>query len=116
MAKTKVKASVIDVTGNLKDGFGEPSIMRSLILEKIESLLSVTRDSPRRTTDAAKVHESFAAAEELIEILEVADCGSTGGFGVKHTARGIVKQDNGAYKSLRDRYEWLKSMPVRPIW
>lgn len=49
----------------------------------------------------------MSEATALIELLEVHNCGSIGGF---DSARGHSQQDGENYASLRSRLRWLKEM------
>lgn len=82
------------------------SIKRNIILAKIRTYLQQSKlwlDSDRHESVANGLRY-IAQAEALIQILEVDDCGSVGGFDVK---RG---QKNADMRTLQDRFEWLNKI------
>jgi hypothetical protein len=85
-----------------------PTISRETILKRIESCLESVEDWAERTEfhdgnlDSAYNYQCQALA--LIELLEVDDCGSCGGYDAR---RG---QPQYSRRTLKSRYEWLKSL------
>lgn len=61
------------------------------------SVDGVVLDSHHRSA-----YEHQLRAETLIELLEVHNCGSVGGY-------DDGQQNSGQWRTLRQRYEWLKS-------
>lgn len=81
-------------------------MFRTDVLKRIESRLAQVKQWTRHERwDYAFEYASEAKA--LIELLEIDDCGSTGGF---DTERG---QDKSAYQTLESRYQWLLSVSER---
>lgn len=77
------------------------SILIKDIFKEIEDALQQV-DQWVEMKDYCRANKYSDQAEALIELVEVADCGSVGGFG-NHTAQGITD------KSLAGRYSWLKN-------
>lgn len=83
------------------------AISRKVILDEIRIALEQSELYTARAPDQISDHDLQMAlkwrtqAETLIELLEVDDCGSKGGFDEK---RGQIRKHP---YSLRDRYEWL---------
>lgn len=77
------------------------TIQRSLVLDQIKLELTVAAQwKDRINTDCAGFYvRGLHKAEALIELLEIADCGSVGGFD-----KGQPRPRN-----LLDRYEWLRN-------
>ncbi|MCP5004644.1 MAG: hypothetical protein GY941_12010 [Planctomycetes bacterium] len=85
------------------------NIDAKVILERIHGHLESIdqwREVPSLSSWAANVLEYAYKAESLIEVLEVADCGSIGGFGQGQKYSG---------GRLTDRYEYLKDKYGRGI-
>jgi hypothetical protein len=85
------------------------SITREYILLRAEGHLNMIDQHVRHGfwDDAAK---ETGSAEALIELLEIDDCGSSGGFDTK---RGQLSPDRLEGKlRLRDRFDWLKRLPI----
>lgn len=76
-------------------------VFRTIILKNIEKSLSAIKQwsEMQQWENAAKY---AAKADALIELLEVDDCGSIGGFDAK---RG---QDRDRHWTLTERYDWLR--------
>lgn len=78
-------------------------IFRITILKNIkESLSAITQWSEMQHWENAAKYA--AKAEALIELLEVDDCGSIGGFDAK---RG---QNRDRHWTLTKRYDWLRNL------
>jgi hypothetical protein len=99
------------------NGLGVRSISRDVILKEIEShlhWLEKDRDKLVNLSDFLGAVRNASRAETLIELLEGADCGSHGGYGMRLQADGSkLKQQDVTYNpTLRDRYDWLVNMPL----
>lgn len=81
------------------------TITREAIVDRLQSALQQVDQwvAMKHYENAARY---AAKAEALIELLEVDDCGSVGGF---DKARG---QNERMRQSLHDRYVWLTNLPV----
>lgn len=78
-------------------------IFRSTILKMIESeLQSIAQWAGMAIWENAAKYA--ARAEVLIELLEIDDCGSTGGFDTQRN------QGRRGFHTLYSRYEWLKNL------
>lgn len=88
-----------------------PTIDRDTILKSIGDCLDRVKQwakvNPR---DPVGWYENAAAysakAEALINLLEIDDCGSSGGFDEKRNQKESM--------TVEERYEFLKSLPQRP--
>jgi hypothetical protein len=61
------------------------------------------QDAPANVDFIANVAKYAYKAQALIEMLEIHDCGSVGGFGNGHTGS----------HNLENRYQWLKETEVK---
>lgn len=85
------------------------SIERADILERIKRELGMAEQWDRQqTTHKAHSLEHACKAEALIELLEVDDCGSTGGYDKPRGQKGSLTM------TLRERYDWLRFLPIGP--
>lgn len=77
------------------------SVSRKAILKRIKECLHLV-EQWQEYSDWARCHEYSAQAAALIELLEIDDCGSVGGF---DEARG---QKSGGCLTLEERFDWLR--------
>lgn len=99
-------------------GFGVSTVRRQTILWQIEELLSEA-DGWARNKRFDRYHAEhtlccIAQAEILIDLLEILDCGSTGGYGQMNRRGKLIAQDRimPGKRTLIDRWKWLKAMPM----
>lgn len=91
------------------------TVSRKTILDHIEGCLNNHWNESPYNVEWIRRYETFLTqAEALIELLEVEDCGSIGGFGTKRNSKGkLIRQQDDPNQDLKSRYLWLKNMPVK---
>lgn len=77
-------------------------VLREVILNRIEELLK-SRFSWHQRGDFTNALIYHTQAQALVELLEIDDCRSYGGYD--------KSRDQPPMKSVDDRYNWLRSLP-----
>jgi hypothetical protein len=78
------------------------SVVRATILKAIRANLAAI-EQWSEMEDYGRSYYYSSKAEALIELLEVDDCGSIGGF-------DDVRGQPEGYQSLKSRYKWLREL------
>jgi hypothetical protein len=91
------------------------TVSRETILNRIDGCLNNGWDRYPYDINWIRRYEWYLArAEALIELLEIEDCGSVGGFGKKRNKNGELSlQRDDQPQDLKSRYLWLKNMPTK---
>lgn len=80
-------------------GTGGSWIQVALVVKQIRHELAMVEQWRREADDVYHAAEHHGILKGLVELLEVHDCGSTGGFG--------EGQPRGHHQTLHDRAAWL---------